>query len=56
MNTLREVLFGSDELIEKWVLIHKRPEVQEIAMRIFLRKEAGKGGLLSYMQFLRGLF
>lgn len=55
MNTLRELLFGNDDLIEKWVTIHKRPEVQEIAMRIFLRKESGKGGLISYMQFLRHL-
>ncbi len=55
MHSLKKHLFRSDEGIEKWVALHRRPEVQEAAMRLWLRKETGRGGLISYLKFFRHL-
>jgi geranylgeranyl reductase len=55
MDKLKNHLFRSDEGIEKWVALHRRPEVQEAAMRLWLRKDSGRGGLLSYLKFFRHL-
>ncbi len=55
MNTIRHSFFKSDEHIEKWLSMHKRPEVQEIAMRLLLRKESGSRSLISYLNFFRHL-
>ncbi|OGW25624.1 MAG: hypothetical protein A2X55_07180, partial [Nitrospirae bacterium GWB2_47_37] len=49
MSKLRNLLFKNDENIEKFVALHKRPEVQEIAMKLWLRKEAGSSSLISYL-------
>jgi len=53
MSKIRNLLFKNDENIEKFVALHKRPEVQEIAMKLWLRKEAGSGSLISYLNFFR---
>ncbi len=53
MSKIRNYLFKNDENIEKFVALHKRPDVQEIAMRLWLRKEAGSGSLISYLNFFR---
>ncbi|MBI5213723.1 MAG: geranylgeranyl reductase family protein [Nitrospirae bacterium] len=53
MSKIRNYLFKDDENIEKFVALHKRPEVQEIAMRLWLKKEAGSGSLISYLNFFR---
>jgi geranylgeranyl reductase len=55
MSKIRDHLFKSDVNIEKFVALHKRPDVQDIAIRLWLRKEAGSSGLLSYLNFLRHL-
>ncbi|NTU42864.1 MAG: geranylgeranyl reductase family protein [Nitrospirales bacterium] len=55
MDKLKSHLFRSDEGIEKWIALHRRPEVQEAAMRLWLRKETGSRGLLSYLKFFRHL-
>lgn len=55
MNKIKNYLFKSDENIEKFVVLHKRPEVQEIAMRLWLRKEQGGGALISYLKFFKHL-
>jgi len=53
MSKIRNYLFKNDENIEKFVGLHKRPEVQEIAMKLWLRKEAGSSSLISYLNFFR---
>lgn len=53
MSKIRNYLFKNDENIEKFVALHKRPEVQEIAMRLWLKKEAGSSSLISYLNFFR---
>lgn len=55
MSTIRNYLFKSDENIEKFVALHKRPEVQEIAMRLWLKKETGSSALISYLKFFKHL-
>jgi len=55
MNKIKNHLFKNDENIEKFVLLHKRPDVQEIAMRLWLSKETGAGSLISYLKILSRL-
>lgn len=55
MSKIRNHLFKDDEHIEKFVSLHKHPEAQEIAMRLWLRKETGKSALLSYLGFFKHL-
>lgn len=55
MSKIRDYLFRSDAHIEKFVSIHKNPEAQEIAMRLWLCKETGIAGFASYMKFFRHL-
>jgi geranylgeranyl reductase len=55
MSKIRDYLFKSDENIEKFVALHKRPEVQEIAMRLWLKKETGSSALISYMKIFKHL-
>ncbi|MBA4349576.1 MAG: hypothetical protein C0415_06280 [Thermodesulfovibrio sp.] len=56
MSKIKNLFFKSDENIEKWLLLHKKPEVQEIAMRLFLKKESKSGSLISYINFFKHLF
>lgn len=53
MSKIKKHIFKSDENIEKWVSFHKSPEVQEIAIRLWLRKEPGNKNLFSYINALR---
>lgn len=55
MSKIRNYLFKSDAQIEKFVALHKRPEVQEIAMRLWLKKETGSSALISYMKIFKHL-
>jgi len=55
MSKIRNYLFKSDSNIEKFVALHKLPEVQEIAMRLWLKKEAGSSALISYMKIFKHL-
>lgn len=55
MSKIRNYLFKSDSNIEKFVALHKRPEVQEIAMRLWLKKETGSSALISYMKIFKHL-
>jgi geranylgeranyl reductase len=55
MSKIRNYLFKSDENIEKFVALHKNPEVQEIAMRLWLKKETGNNSLISYLKFFKHL-
>lgn len=53
MKRLWAYFLKGDHRMERVVLLHKRPEVQEAAMALWLRKDHGKGSLLSYMNLLR---
>lgn len=55
MSKIRSYLFKDDTHIEKFVALHKKPEVQEIAMRLWLKKETGKSALISYIKFFKYL-
>lgn len=55
MNAVRSHLFKSDATVEKWIALHEKPEVQELAMNLWLRKHKGEGSLLSYMKVFRHL-
>lgn len=56
MRRLWEYFLKDDHHAEKLVQFHKRPEVQEASMRLWLRKDSGKGSLLSYMKIFKELF
>lgn len=55
MSKIKNYLFKSDSNIEKFVALHKMPEVQEIAMRLWLKKETGSSALISYIKFFKHL-
>lgn len=56
MSKIRERLFRSDREIEKWVALHKNPEVQELAMRLWLQKKSGNATLAPYLGIFRSIF
>ncbi|MGD0283266.1 MAG: NAD(P)/FAD-dependent oxidoreductase [Dissulfurispiraceae bacterium] len=54
MRTIKQHLFRDNENIEKWVLLHKRPDVQELAIKLWLNKKQGRSGILtSYIKMFR---
>lgn len=53
MSKIRSYLFRNDENIEKFVSIHQHQEAQEIAMRLWLKKEQGTSLLKSYLDIFR---
>jgi geranylgeranyl reductase len=55
MSKIRDYLFKSDARIEKFIALLKNPEVQEIAMRLWLHKETENIALISYMKFFNRL-
>jgi geranylgeranyl reductase len=50
MDRLRRYFLKDDAAMEKLVALHKRSEVQEVSMRLWLRKDSGREGLQSYMK------
>lgn len=53
MKKLWTYFMRSDRQIEKIVQLHRMPEVQEASMALWLRKDPGKGSLLSYINIFR---
>lgn len=53
MSKINHLLFKDDETIEKWVQLHKKPEVQEIAMKLWLEKKKGNAYLLPYVNVFK---
>lgn len=53
MKMIKGNFFRSEHHIEKWVSLHRRPEIQELAIRLWLRKETGSTGLASYLKAFR---
>lgn len=54
MKRLWAFFLKDDSRAERLVQLHKRPEVQEVSMKLWLRKDLGKGSLLSYINIFRG--
>lgn len=52
MCKLRDYFFKNDESTERLVSIHKRAEIQEASLRLWLAKESSKGSLLSYIKLV----
>lgn len=53
MHKIRDYLFSKDENIEKFVFIHQHPEVQELAMRLWLKKEKGTELIKAYFNIFK---
>jgi geranylgeranyl reductase len=53
MSMIRGNFFKSEHHIEKWVSLHRRPEIQDLAIRLWLRKETGSAGLVTYLKAFR---
>jgi geranylgeranyl reductase len=53
MDKLGSYFFKDNASLEELVALHKRPEVQEASMRLWLRKDSGREGLQSYMKLFR---
>jgi len=56
MKQLWEYFLKNDSRSERLVQLHKRPEVQEASMRLWLRKDRERKSLISYRNIFRGLF
>lgn len=54
MKHLWRYFLKNDNNTEQLVQLHKRPEVQEASMRLWLRKDMNKGSLLSYIKIFKG--
>jgi geranylgeranyl reductase len=50
MSTIRRFFFRSDTAIERWVSLHKNPEIQELAMSLWLRKDQETRHLAHYFR------
>jgi geranylgeranyl reductase len=53
MNKIKKYLFRKDQNIEKFVSIHQHPEAQELAMRLWLKKEKGTELIKSYFNIFK---
>ena len=57
MSKIKQHLFRNNENIEKWVALHKRPEVQELAVELWLNKNHhGNIILMDYIKMFRHFF
>ncbi len=50
MDRLRKYFLKDDESLEKLVAMHKRPEVQEASLKLWIRKEHSKESLMNYFK------
>lgn len=53
MKQLWEYFLKDDMRAERLVQLHKRPEVQDSSMRLWLKKDLNRGSLLSYINLVR---
>jgi geranylgeranyl reductase len=53
MKKLRDIVLNDDTKIEKLFSVFSRPEVQDLSMRLWLRKDIRHGNLQSYINFFR---
>jgi geranylgeranyl reductase len=50
MKKLWAYFMATDRRLEKMVELHKKPEIQEASMNLWLRKDPGRGSLLTYIK------
>jgi hypothetical protein len=50
---LRNYFLKNDESAERLVALHRRPEIQEVSLRLWLRKDSKKESLTSYIKLFR---
>ncbi len=55
MQALKKYFLRNDRLTEKMVSMHKRKEIQEASLRLWLEKDISLSGFLSYCGFFRKL-
>jgi geranylgeranyl diphosphate/geranylgeranyl-bacteriochlorophyllide a reductase len=53
MDKLRNYFLKNDASAEKLVDLHRRQDVQEASLRLWLRKDSGKGSLSEYLRIFR---
>jgi len=51
MEKLRNFFLKDDESAERLVALHRRPEIQEASLSLWIRKNRGTEGLLDYIRF-----
>ncbi|MEW6213972.1 MAG: geranylgeranyl reductase family protein [Nitrospirota bacterium] len=50
MDKLRNYFLKADTSTEKLIALHRRPEIQEASMRLWLRKDSSREGLKDYIR------
>lgn len=55
MDTLGNYFLKDDASAERLVALHRRPEIQEASLRLWLRKDGSKESLLNYIKLFRKL-
>lgn len=53
MNKLRNYFLKDDASVEKLVALHRRRGIREASLRLWIRKDSSKEGLMDYMRFFR---
>ena len=53
MDKLRDHFLKDDKSAEKLVAYHRRPEIQEASLRLWLRKDGGSQSFLGYVRLFR---
>jgi hypothetical protein len=53
MDILRNYLLKNNESAERLVALHKRPEIQGVSLRLWLRKDSRKESLTDYIKLFR---
>jgi hypothetical protein len=53
MNKLRNYFLKDDALAEKLAALHRRHDIREASLRLWIRKDSSKEGLMDYMRFFR---
>jgi len=53
MDVLRNYFLKNNESAERLVALHRRPEIQEVSLRLWLRKDSRKESLTGYIKLFR---
>ena len=53
MNKLRNYFLKDDASVEKLVALHRRRDIREASLMLWIRKDSSKEGLMGYMRFFR---
>lgn len=53
MERLRDYFLKNDYFAERLVALHRRPEIQEVSLRLWLSKDSSKEGLVNYIKLFR---